>query len=87
MTQPPRSSTETLNTLIHEIEAIPREHWADLLKTLRQFCRKTQLIINPQQLKKNQGAIALLHSWAEEDSAEEDAQAWAILKANLLAVN
>jgi hypothetical protein len=27
--------------------------------------------------------IALLKSWAEEDSAEEDAQAWAILKTNL----
>jgi hypothetical protein len=31
MTQQPRSSPEKLNTLIHEIEAIPQEHWADLL--------------------------------------------------------
>jgi hypothetical protein len=84
MTQPPRSSPEKLNTLIHKIEAIPQEHWADLLITLRQFRQqKTHPIINAQQLEKNQGAIALLKSWAEEDSAEEDAQAWAILKTNL----
>jgi hypothetical protein len=84
MTQQPRSSPEKLNTLIHEIEAIPQEHWADLLVTLRQFRQqKTHPIINAQQLEKNQGAIALLKSWAEEDSTEEDAQAWAILKTNL----
>jgi hypothetical protein len=92
MTQQPRSSPEKLNTLIHEIEAIPQEHWADLLITLRQFRQqKTHPIINAEQLEKNQGAmvkdrpevIALLKSWAEEDSAEEDAQAWVILKTNL----
>ena len=81
MTQP------SLNLLVSEIEATPAEHWAELLSQLQQFreqVTKQQLIvIDVQQLQKNQGAISLLNSWVNEGSTEEDTQAWETLKTNL----
>jgi hypothetical protein len=37
MVNPSSPSTTSLESLLHEIEATPREYWADLLDTLRQF--------------------------------------------------
>ena len=84
MTQYLRSN---LDLMVREIEATPEEYWGELLESLRLFRvnvaqRKTQ-VVNPEQLEKNQAAIALLQSWADEDSADEDAEAWQILKTNL----
>ncbi len=31
------SAIISLKLLLHEVEATPREYWADLLETLRQF--------------------------------------------------
>ena len=84
MTQHSRS---TLDSLVREIEATPEEHWEELLVALREFrvsaAQGTTKVVNPEQLKKNQAAIVLLQSWADEDSAAEDAEAWQILKTNL----
>ena len=81
MTQP------TLDTLVREIEATPGERWEELLIQLRQFresaTQQPSTVINQQQLQKNQAAIALLKSWANEDITDEDTQAWETLKANL----
>ena len=83
MTQYLRS---TLDLLVREIEATPEEHWEELLVALREFrvsAAQSKTIVNPEQLRKNQAAIALLQSWADEDSAAEDAEAWQILKTSL----
>ena len=37
MADRPSSATTSLKLLLHEVEATPREYWADLLDTLRQF--------------------------------------------------
>jgi len=78
------SATTSLKLLLHEIEVTPREYWADLLETLRQFRQKipsdTSPIVNAEQLRKNQAAIALLDSWLEEEEASEHQQAWDFLK-------
>lgn len=81
MTQP------SLNSLVREIEATPGEHWEELLSQLRQFrenvTKRQPNVVDAQQLQKNQAAIALLHTWVEEGSTEEDTQAWETLKTNL----
>ena len=81
MTQP------SLNLLVSEIEATPAEHWAELLSQLQQFreqvTKQQPIVIDVQQLQKNQGAIDLLNSWVNEGSTEEDTQAWETLKTNL----
>ncbi len=79
-TPPPTS----LELLLYEIEATPREHWADLLATLRQF-RQTlpstaPLVMDEAQARKNQAAIALLNSWLEDhEEAAEHQKAWEFL--------
>ena len=84
MTQHSRS---TLDSLVREIEATPEEHWEELLVALQEFrvsaAQGKTKVVNPEQLKKNQAAIALLQSWTDEDSAAEDAEAWQILKTSL----
>ena len=69
--------------LFAEIEAIPPEHWEELLLALQRFrdnaTHPQPIVINAQQLQKNQAAIALLQSWVEEG----DTQAWETLKTNL----
>jgi hypothetical protein len=81
-------STASLESLLHEIEATPREYWVDLLNTLRQF-RQTipsavSPIINIEQAEKNQAAINLLDSWLEGDEdACEHQQSWDFLKTAL----
>jgi hypothetical protein len=78
----------SLELLLHEIEATPREYWADLLDTLRQFRQKIPLtalpVIDAEQARKNQAAIDLLDSWLDdtEDSSEHQ-QAWEFLKTAL----
>jgi hypothetical protein len=79
-----RSST-SLELLISEIEATPREYWTELLDTLRQFRQKipstTSPMINAEQAQKNQAAIALLDSWLDEnEDASEHQQTWDYLK-------
>ncbi|MBR8837077.1 MAG: hypothetical protein DSM106950_24510 [Stigonema ocellatum SAG 48.90 = DSM 106950] len=74
--------------LLHEIEATPREYWADLLDTLRQFRQKipstTPSVINVEQARKNQAAIDLLDSRLDVDEdASEHQQAWDFLKTAL----
>jgi hypothetical protein len=82
------SPTTTLELLIDEIEATPREHWTDLLDTLRQFRQKVPSVLSPivdvEQALKNKAAIDLLDSWLgdEEDAAEHE-QTWAFLKTAL----
>jgi hypothetical protein len=78
----------SLELLLHEIEATPREYWGDLLDTLRQFRQKIPLtalpVIDAEQARKNQAAIDLLDSWLDdtEDSSEHQ-QAWEFLKTAL----
>jgi hypothetical protein len=82
------TATASLKLLLHEVEATPREYWADLLDTLRQFRQKipsdTLSIANAEQLRKNQAAIDLLDSWLDDDEdASEHQQAWDFLKTAL----
>ncbi|MBW4691497.1 MAG: hypothetical protein KME27_06975 [Lyngbya sp. HA4199-MV5] len=82
------SPPTTLDVLLHEIEAIPREHWAELLDTLRQFRQKipstTQSVVDIEQARRNQAAIDLLESWLDDDEdASEHQQAWNFLKTAL----
>jgi hypothetical protein len=82
------SSTTSLELLLHEIEATPREYWTDLLETLRQFRQKipsaTSPVVNAEQAQKNQAAIDLLDSWLDDDEdASEHQQAWEFLKTAL----
>jgi len=88
MTDHPNSSTTSLELLLHEIEATPREHWADLLDTLRQFRQSIPStdphVIDAEQAQKNQAAINLLDSWLSDDKdASEHQQAWDFLKTAL----
>jgi hypothetical protein len=82
------SPPTSLELLLHEIEATPREYWADLLDTLRQFRQKksptVSSIVNAEQAQKNQAAIDLLDSWLQESEDEsEHQQAWEFLKTAL----
>jgi hypothetical protein len=60
----------SLELLLQEIEATPREYWVDLLDTLRQFRQKipsTDLsVVDAEQARKNQAAIDLLDSWLDD---------------------
>jgi hypothetical protein len=80
-------SMTTLEALLDEIEATPREHWADLLDTLRKFRQNISVaepIVDGEQAQKNQAAIALLDSWMNDDEdADEHQQAWDFLKTAL----
>jgi len=80
-----KRSPTSLELLISEIEATPREYWTELLDTLRQFRQKisstTSPMINAEQAQKNQAAIALLDSWLDEnEDASEHQQTWDYLK-------
>ena len=80
-----KRSPTSLELLISEIEATPREYWTELLETLRQFQQTISLtnspIINAEQAQKNQAAINLLDSWLSEDEdACEHQQTWDYLK-------
>jgi hypothetical protein len=82
------SPPTSLESLLHEIEATPKEYWADLLDTVRQFRQKlpsaVSSVINPEQAQKNQAAIALLDSWLQDDEdPSEQQQAWECLKSAL----
>lgn len=78
------SPPASLELLLHEIEATPREYWTDLLNTLREFRQKipaTPLVVDVEQAKKNQAAIDLLDSWLDDaEDASEHQQAWDFLK-------
>lgn len=80
--------TASLELLLHEIEATPREYWAELLNTLRQFRQRipaaTSPIVDAEQAQKNQAAIDLLDSWlGDDEDASEHQQAWEFLKTAL----
>jgi hypothetical protein len=80
--------TASLELLLDEIEATPREYWADLLDTLRQFRQKIPLtalpVIDAEQAQKNQAAIDLLDSWLDDtEDPSEHQQAWEFLKTAL----
>ncbi len=82
------SQPASLELLLHEIEATPREYWTDLLDTLRQFRQKipsTALpVIDAEQVQKNKAAINLLDSWLDDtEDASEHQQAWDFLKTAL----
>ena len=71
----------SLEVLLHEIEATPKEYWADLLDTLRQFRQHISStappVINAEQARKNQAAIDLLESWLDDiEDASEHQQTW-----------
>jgi hypothetical protein len=88
MANPASSPTTSLDLLLHEIEATPREYWSDLLDTLRQFRQKipsaTASVVNAEQAQKNQAAIDLLDSWlGDDEDAAEDRQTWEFLKTAL----
>ena len=76
MSDPSSSSTASLELLLREIEATPKEYWQDLLDTLRQFRQKVLVeaspVIDAEQARKNQEAIRLLDSWLSDD--EDDAE-------------
>jgi hypothetical protein len=89
MVNPASPSTTSLESLLYEIEATPREYWTDLLNTLRQFRQKisstTPPVINAEQAQKNQAAIDLLDSWLSDDEdTSEHQQAWEFLNTNLI---
>ncbi len=82
------SPPASLELLLHEIEATPREYWAELLDTLRQFRQKISStapsVVDVKQARKNQAAIELLDSWLDEsEDASEHQQAWEFLKTAL----
>jgi hypothetical protein len=88
MVDPSSLPPASLELLLHEIEATPREYWADLLDTLRQFRQKlpstTPPVIDAEQAQKNQAAINLLDSWlGENEDASEHQQAWDFLRTAL----
>jgi hypothetical protein len=85
---PSTAPPTTIETLLHEIEATPKEHWAALLDNLRQFRHSisptASAIIDVEQAQKNQAAIDLLDSWLDEsEDATEHQQAWEFLKTAL----
>lgn len=78
----------SLELLLDEIEATPREYWSELLDTLRQFRQTipstTSSIVDVEQAQKNQAAIELLDSWLDDtEDAAEHQQAWDFLKTAL----
>ncbi|NJL41266.1 MAG: hypothetical protein HC899_34530 [Leptolyngbyaceae cyanobacterium SM1_4_3] len=78
----------SLELLLHEIEATPRQYWTDLLDTLRQFRQRlpsTDLsVVDAEQARRNQAAIDLLDSWLDDtEDASEHQQAWEFLKTAL----
>ncbi len=82
------SSTASLELLLQEIEATPKEYWTELLATLRQFRQKISVdvspIVNAEQAEKNKAAIALLDSWLDDtEDASEHQKAWDFLKTAL----
>ncbi|CAN1209822.1 hypothetical protein TUMEXPCC7403_06325 [Tumidithrix helvetica PCC 7403] len=82
------ATTTSLKLLLYEIEATPREYWADLLSALRQFRQKipsaTSPVVNAEQAQKNQAAIALLDSWLDDDEDTSEQQiTWDFLKTAL----
>lgn len=81
-------SPASLELLLHEIEATPRQYWTDLLDILRQFRHKIPStppsIVDAEQARKNQAAIDLLDSWLDDtEEASEHQQAWEFLKTAL----
>lgn len=86
MANPSISPPASLELLLDEIEATPREYWTELLDTLRQFRqnRPPLPIVNIEQARKNQAAIDLLDSWLDDDEdAAEHQQTWDFLKTAL----
>jgi hypothetical protein len=88
MANPSSLPSASLELLLDEIEATPREYWTDLLDTLRQFRQNIPLanlpIVNVEQARKNQAAIDLLDSWLDDDEdAAEHQQTWDFLKTAL----
>jgi hypothetical protein len=57
------SPSTSLELLLSEIEATPKEYWGDLLRTVRQFRQQVVstpvVVVDPEQAEKNQAAIAL----------------------------
>lgn len=88
MADRPSPSPTSLELLLHEIEATPRQYWTDLLDTVRQF-RQTipstpPSVVDAEQARKNQAAIDLLDSWLDDtEDASEHQQAWDFLKTAL----
>ncbi|MCM0592403.1 MAG: hypothetical protein HEQ35_26210 [Gloeotrichia echinulata IR180] len=79
------SRATSLELLLAEIQATPREYWPDLLDTLRQFRQKipsdAPSVVNVEQARKNQAAIDLLDSWlGDNEDASEHQRAWEFLK-------
>jgi hypothetical protein len=88
MADRPGSPPTSLELLLHEIEATPRQYWTDLLDTVRQFRQTipstTPSVIDEEQARKNQAAINLLDSWLDDtEDASEHQQAWDFLKTAL----
>jgi hypothetical protein len=88
MADPLSSTPASLELLLHEIEATPREYWTDLLETLRQFRRKIPSdappVVNAEQAQKNKAAIDLLDSWmGDDEDPSEHQQTWDFLKTAL----
>jgi hypothetical protein len=78
------STPTSLELLLHEIEATPREYWTDLLHTLRQFRQQIPSVVDEEQAQKNQAALDLLDSWLKDDEDPVDQQqAWECLKTAL----
>lgn len=84
MTDPSTAASTPLTLLLQEIEATPKEYWAELLDTLRQFRKRlpesTPTVIDSEQARKNQAAIELMNSWIENDDAAEHQEAWNFLE-------
>lgn len=83
-----RSSSTSIELMLHEIEATPKEYWTELLDTLRQFRQNASQagvsVINVEQAEKNQAAIDLLDSWmGDSEDASEHQKAWDCLKTAL----
>lgn len=88
MTDLSSTPSPPLESLLHEIEATPREYWADLLNALRQVRQNIPATATPaidtEQARKNQAAIHLLDSWLDDtEDAAEHQHAWEFLKTAL----
>lgn len=84
----PASSGQSasLELLLYEIEATPKEYWEDLLGLLRLFRQKiaSPVVVDAEQAEKNQAAIGLLDSWLDDtEDAAEHQQTWDFLQVSL----
>ena len=83
--------------LVREIEQTPEEHWLSLLHTMRLFRQRLQLTDTSSEVAwtnalnlaktsnpdRQQALSKLLNSWMEEQTGQEQQEAWEFLQQSL----